>query len=159
VTRVAGTGHRLLPLATARLVEHALRQELAGWAAGMLVGVSSLADGADQLFAEVVLALGGSLEVVLPAARYRDALPRDCWHVYDRLLSRATAVECLTYAESDDAALMAAGQALVDRADLLLAVWDGHPARGIGGTGDVVAYARRRGVPVEVVWPNGASRG
>jgi hypothetical protein len=46
----------------------------------------------------------------------------------------------------------------VDRSDVLLAVWDGRPARGFGGTGDVVAYARRRGVPVEVVWPRGAER-
>jgi hypothetical protein len=46
----------------------------------------------------------------------------------------------------------------VDRSDVLLAVWDGQPARGPGGTGDVVAYARARGTPVEVVWPAGAAR-
>ncbi|MFG2222777.1 hypothetical protein [Streptomyces sp. NPDC048644] len=44
---------------------------------------------------------------------------------------------------------------LVDR---LIAVWDGQPARGYGGTADVVAYARSTGVPVEVVWPDGATR-
>ncbi|GAA2994425.1 hypothetical protein GCM10010519_29600 [Streptomyces lactacystinicus] len=37
----------------------------------------------------------------------------------------------------------------------LLAVWDGLPARGQGETADVVALARSRGVPVEIVWPEG----
>ncbi|MFH9861330.1 hypothetical protein [Streptomyces sp. NPDC017202] len=40
----------------------------------------------------------------------------------------------------------------------LLAVWDGKPARGYGGTADVVAYAERTGVAVRVLWPDGASR-
>jgi len=42
------------------------------------------------------------------------------------------------------------GQLLVRRADLLIALWDGNPARGAGGTADVVSEARRSGVPV--IW-------
>jgi len=140
------------------MVERALRERLARLPADVLVGVSSLADGADQLFAEAILALGGSLEVILPAARYREELPAESQDVYDRLLARASAVEQLDYEESSSEAHMAAGRAVVQRSDVLLAVWDGRPARGFGGTGDVVAYARERGVPVEVVWPRGAER-
>jgi hypothetical protein len=44
------------------------------------------------------------------------------------------------------------GQMLVRRADLLIALWDGRPPRGRGGTADVVCEARRNGVPV--VWIN-----
>ena len=47
---------------------------------------------------------------------------------------------------------------LVGPVDELLAVWDGKPARGYGGTADVVAYAERNGVPVRVLWPEGATR-
>ncbi|MFF4619567.1 hypothetical protein [Nonomuraea jabiensis] len=47
---------------------------------------------------------------------------------------------------------------ILEDADLLFAVWDGQPARGYGGTADVVAEARRRGVPVRVIWPEGARR-
>lgn len=47
---------------------------------------------------------------------------------------------------------------LVGLVDELIAVWDGKPARGYGGTADVVAYAERTGVPVRVLWPEGASR-
>ncbi|WP_285713649.1 hypothetical protein [Erythrobacter oryzae] len=42
------------------------------------------------------------------------------------------------------------GQMLVRRADLLIALWDGTPPRGRGGTADVVTEALRSGVPV--VW-------
>ena len=47
---------------------------------------------------------------------------------------------------------------MLDDADVLFAVWDGQPARGYGGTADVVAEARRRKVPVRVIWPDGAQR-
>ncbi|GGS06128.1 MULTISPECIES: hypothetical protein [Streptomyces] len=40
----------------------------------------------------------------------------------------------------------------------LIALWDGKPARGYGSTADVVAYAERTGVPVRVLWPEGANR-
>jgi len=53
---------------------------------------------------------------------------------------------------------MDASRFMVDNADRLIAVWDGEPARSYGGTADVVTYAREKGVPVSVVWPEGASR-
>ena len=159
MTRVGGTGHRLLPAGTARLVDRAVRERLATLRRdGVLVGISSLADGADQLFADAILGLGGSLEVVVPAFGYREELPAGCLPAYDRLLACAVAVERLDYRDSTAEAHMAAGRLLVDRSDVVLAVWDGRPSRGHGGTGDVVAYARERGVPVEVVWPPGAAR-
>jgi hypothetical protein len=42
------------------------------------------------------------------------------------------------------------GRALLDRVGVLVAVWDGLPPRGPGGTGEVVQEAVRRGIPV--VW-------
>ena len=42
---------------------------------------------------------------------------------------------------------LAAGCRVAALADLLLAVWDGEPARGRGGTADVVAFARRNLIP------------
>ena len=49
-----------------------------------------------------------------------------------------------------EAAYAAAGLAVLDRCDLLIALWDGMPARGPGGTGDQVAEARARALPL--VW-------
>jgi hypothetical protein len=53
---------------------------------------------------------------------------------------------------------MAASKLMIDTADELYAVWDGRPARGYGGTADVVAYAHELGKPVHIIWPAGAKR-
>ena len=53
--RIAISGHRGLPADTERLVNQAIRQQLAAYAGRDVVGVSNLADGADQLFAQAVL--------------------------------------------------------------------------------------------------------
>ena len=53
---------------------------------------------------------------------------------------------------------MAASEALVTRSQQRLAVWDGKPSSGHGGTADVVAHARQVGVPVDVIWPTGTRR-
>lgn len=155
--RVAVSGHRGLPLETAALVRAGIRQALADHAP-TLVGLSCLADGADQIFARAVLELGGGLEVVVPAERYRDGLPAEAWEEYDALMGRADRIHRLGFVASTAEAHMAASVFMLDRADELLAVWDGRPARGFGGTADVVAEAGRRGMPVRVVWPEGARR-
>ena len=51
----------------------------------------------------------------------------------------------------------ALGQMLVRRADLLLALWDGNPPRGRGGTADVVSEACLSGVPTVWIDPKGRS--
>ena len=156
--RIAVSGHRGLPDATERLVDQALRETLAHHGPE-LVGISCIADGADQIFARAVVDLGGRLEVVVPARKYREDLPPECWPTYDLLLGKARQIHRLDYAESTSEAHQAASEYMVDHADILVAVWNGLPAGSYGGTADVVSYARNIGKPVEVIWPEGASRG
>jgi hypothetical protein len=157
--RIAITGHRGLPPATEQLVDHAIRDQLARDSTGTeLVGISCLADGADQIFARAILDADGQLNVIIPAAGYRDGLPDAALAHYDQLLAQAAQVDRLDYAESTSQAHMAASEAMLDAADRLYAVWDGKPARGYGGTADVVAEAERRSIPVTVIWPDGATR-
>lgn len=157
MVRIAVTGHRGLPEQTTALVDKAVRAALAEYPSGV-IGLSCLADGADQIFARAVLDLGGVLEAVVPAREYRDGLPGE-WHAaYDELLGRAARVHRLDFTESTSESHMAGSERMLDEADVLFAVWDGKPARGYGGTADVVAEARRRAVPVRVVWPVGARR-
>jgi hypothetical protein len=47
---------------------------------------------------------------------------------------------------------------MLDDVDQLIAVWDGGPARGLGGTAEIVQLARRHGLTVHVLWPEGARR-
>ncbi|GAB4086423.1 hypothetical protein GCM10028784_30530 [Myceligenerans cantabricum] len=157
MTHVAFTGHRGLPDDVVPLVDSALRQVLARYDSE-LVGISSLADGADTLFARAVLDAGGRLPAVIPAINYREALPAEHRPVLDDLLAHATDVVHLDYPDSTSESHMPAAERMLDDADELIAVWDGKPARGYGGTADIVTEARRRNVPVEVLWPEGARR-
>jgi hypothetical protein len=124
-----------------------------------LCGVSSLAEGADQLFAEHVLAAGGVLEAILPCEGYASSMTAAAGRArFEDLRRAAETVITLPFSRPSEQAFLAAGQALVDRCDHLFAVWDGRPARGLGGTADVVAYARARGRPVTVLWVDGVLR-
>ncbi|MEV4345188.1 hypothetical protein AB0J83_11995 [Actinoplanes sp. NPDC049596] len=155
--RFGVTGHRVLP---PRIAECAVRHWREVLPAGSVpYGVSNLADGADQLFAAHVLAAGGTLEAVVPCEGFASSLLADESRARFEDLRRAAAkVVTLPFPEPSEQAYLAAGQALVDRCDHLFAVWDGLPARGVGGTADVVTYARAQGRPVTVLWIEGVIR-
>jgi len=158
MTCVGVTGHRDLGDPTRRLVTAAVAAELA--AHHPLQGVSALAEGADQVFAEQVLHARGALTAVIPSGGYATAFETVAGAArYRRLRARATEVVELPFARPSTEAYWAAGREVVRRCDLLLAVWDGGPSGGLGGTADVVAFARERGVRTVVVWPAGARRG
>ena len=124
-----------------------------------LVGITSLAEGADQIFAERVLAAGGQLTAILPAAHYALTFPHGpARQHYEDLLSRANQIIHLPFNEPTEDAYWAAGKEIVDRCDFLLAVWNGKPSGGLGGTGDIVAYAREIGRPTIIIWPPNAAR-
>ncbi|WP_432044425.1 hypothetical protein [Streptomyces asiaticus] len=78
---------------------------------------------------------------------------------FDRLVEAADEVLVMPYETADRQAYEAANAVLLERADRLVAVWDGRPPSGKGGgTADMVGQARGAGVPVDVVWPDGVSR-
>ncbi|MDT3399453.1 hypothetical protein RKE29_22870 [Streptomyces sp. B1866] len=160
MTTLAVTGHMDLTEPTVPLVRDALKALLAGHADGGLVGVSCIARGADTLFAEALLDAGGRLVVVIPSEDYRRAKVKpDHAPVFDRLAAAADEVLVMPYPTADRRAYEAANAVLLERADRLVAVWNGQPPTGKGGgTADVVAQARAAGIPVDVVWPDGAAR-
>ncbi|MYS87597.1 hypothetical protein [Embleya scabrispora] len=156
--RIGITGHRGLTGDLAEQVRGRLRELVELRQSAELVGISCIADGPDAWFARAVLDVGGRIEVVVPASAYRAGLPE--WHhdEYDALLGSASQVYETGFRESGEKAHMAGSEILVGLAEHLVAVWDGQPARGYGGTADVVEYARRMGVAVQIVWPEGATR-
>jgi hypothetical protein len=114
--------------------------------------ISPVADGADQIAAEVALELGWELQVVLPFDRstYRASLANHgARERFDALLERAVRVVELPGEPSHglDAYVMT-GRATVAHCDLLIAVWDGLPPRGRGGTAEVVQLALTRGTAI-----------
>jgi hypothetical protein len=159
VPRIGITGHSNLTPATVPLVAEHIRAALNTGQSGDLVGLTCLARGADQVFARVVLDLGGSVEVVLPAADYRERKVKpDNAAEFDDLISKAAVVHTMPFGRSDADAYMAASEHILSTVDSLIAVWDGQPSGGYGGTADVVESARTRGIPVTVIWPDSARR-
>ena len=156
--RIGITGHTNLTQATENVISEALHGWLRQCCPSNLVGVSCLARGADQLFAQAVLDLGGRLEVVLPAPDYRTKIKPDNLARYDTLLAAADSVQVMPFDTSRRESYLAASEYLLAHVDELVAVWDGGPSGGLGGTADVVSAARERGLPVQVIWPPGAAR-
>lgn len=157
--RIGISGHSNLTTATASLVAAGIHTALEQYASDDLIGVTCLARGADQIFARVVLEYGGAVEVVLPAADYRDrkVKPGNA-HDFDELIGKAADVHTMPFAESNRDAYMAASEHVLSTINALVAVWDGGPSGGYGGTADVVDAAQNRGLPVTVIWPDGAER-
>lgn len=123
--------------------------------------VSALADGTDQIAAEVALELGFALQVVLPFARdeYRkDFNGGDAAVRFDALIGKAEYVlELPGSRDHEPESYMMAGRATVAHCDVLIAVWDGLPARGRGGTAEVVELSIKRGTPVVHLPVNGGT--
>ncbi|MGC5363689.1 hypothetical protein ACPXCE_18750 [Streptomyces sp. DT24] len=161
MTTIAVTGHTDLTEDSVPLVRTALDDLLQQHAdIGDLIGVSCIAKGADSLFAEAVLAVGGRLAVVIPSEDYRrNKVEPDHAALFDRLVEAADDVLVLPYDAANRQAYEAANAVLIGRADRLVAVWSGEPPSGKGGgTADTVLEAQATGIPVDVVWPHGAAR-
>lgn len=156
MTRIGITGHRYFAAGTQPLVEDAVAAVLAT-VDGPVEAVTSLAVGADQVLARQVLALGGTVTFVQPCHRIEASFADDELAEFRRLRDLATVVP-LPFVEADEAAYEAAGVVVVALSELVIAVWDGLPAVGKGGTGDAVAAAHALGRSVEIVWPAGAAR-
>ncbi|ANW20912.1 hypothetical protein [Streptomyces clavuligerus] len=158
--RIGITGHRFIPREALDHIRVGLRTALHGHTgAGALQAYSSLAVGADQLFADLALEHGAELTAVIPSGNYTEdfGAPGELAR-FEELRGRAAREVRLGFPRSTGEAYYAAGAYIADHCDRLLAVWDGAPARGLGGTADIVRYAREQGVPVTVIWRAGLER-
>jgi class 3 adenylate cyclase len=134
------------------------------------VGFSSLACGADMLFAEALLERGGEVNIVFPfqqedfRASSVDIIPGMDFGVrFDQVLKNAANVTTLNEAgtANDGAAYEYCNLALIGLALLkgqflgidvsALAVWDGKIGDGRGGTQSFVEFWRSKGCRVEII--------
>lgn len=161
---VGVTGHRLghfsvrmrprIRTAIGQVIEAITNDFRAQNAGGELRLVSSLASGADSIAADAALERGWTLDAVLPVVRdgyakdFTDPGERDD---YWRQLAAASALFELPGLEPGDADYERAGRVVLDQCDLLLAVWDGRPARGRGGTEQILSEAIERNIPVLMI--------
>lgn len=134
--------------------------------------VSALAEGTDRIAVDAA-PRHWPLHALLPMPRdvYRadflgegqaSSASAEAFEAYLRRAESVTELPMAAPAERDFAdpevripQYAALGHALVRQVDLLVAVWDGRPASGPGGTAAVVAEAVGRGLPVLWLDPTG----
>jgi hypothetical protein len=149
------TGHRKLADEAKSLAAiHQFMEDCKRRTPGIVCGVSSVAAGGDLLFAETCLRLDIPLRVLLPFPKeqFRSDFDESTWERVERVLSLAISEEVTESGQSRDDGYYECGIETVQQSRVLLALWDGEPSQGKGGTEDVVSFAREQGRPV--VWIN-----
>lgn len=156
---VAVTGHRdLAPNEHAQIkaqVRDCLLRLRNDYPGRIIAVMSSLAEGADRLVAEVALALEMPLTVVLPMPRalYAEDFTDAASHrIFGELCEAATDVFELPLVEGSSASAVAEGGAarvlqyaavgvfLCAHCHVLMALWDGKDNQQLGGTAQVVRF-------------------
>jgi hypothetical protein len=115
--------------------------------------LSALAEGADRLVARVALREGATLIAVLPLekvdyeADFADTRSRDDFRSH---LADPRTEQCIVAPQLDSASntlgtardlqYLLAGMYVARNSDVLIALWDGAPSRGLGGSADIVAF-------------------
>ncbi|WP_179199831.1 hypothetical protein [Streptomyces sp. NRRL B-24572] len=155
---ITAVGHADLAPDTRRAVErefHVRLERLGDPAVGLVRGGTALS----AAFGRAVHASGRRLVVLLPArGAVPAALPPADRGPAREVIALAEEVRLLAYDPDSRDACVSADEALISQCSRLLAVWDGSPTDGRDATAHLVAYARARGVPVDVVWPVAAVR-
>jgi hypothetical protein len=164
--RIGVTGHRELadPQAVRAAVREAIRLlklflPISAEQGLVLTVVSALAEGADRLVAEEVLAEEGArLEVALPMATdeyLNDFKQESSKQEFKGLMDRASRIWQAPASADPEHGYDLAGRYVVDHSDAVIAIWDGKPPRGNGGTAHIVQYARHRKITLVIVWVEG----
>ncbi|MFW3146984.1 MAG: hypothetical protein ACMUIE_09255 [Thermoplasmatota archaeon] len=172
---ISTTGHRTVPEDPLFLVklDSFVLEFLGGRMENSFIVMSPLAEGADRLIAKSILKKfkKARLHAVLPLEiddYLNDFKSKGSREEFLALIERADTVDVVSLSrrsrkmgrgEQDDiiTSIMlrdlsyeACGHLMVDKGQILFAIWDGKSARGKGGTGEIVQYARERKKPI--IW-------
>ncbi|MBP7514316.1 MAG: hypothetical protein KA791_07200, partial [Flavobacteriales bacterium] len=123
--------------------------------------LTPLAEGADRIVADAIEPLEGAIIIPvlpMPQADYEATFGSpDLVEDFQRRLGRYASAEHVPGASADpDVAFPAVGRYVVEKCDLLIAIWNGEPG-ATGGTAEVVDHARSIGRPTVVIDPKTGS--
>ena len=124
---------------------------------GVIYGVTSAAAGGDLLFAETCIELNLPIRIFLPVPKeqFREDFDESSWNRAECVFKMALSVEVTGAAEKLTERYFECGVETVQQSQLLLALWDGEPSHGMGGTADMVHFAMEQGRPV--IWIHSAT--
>lgn len=143
---LAVTGHRDLQEADLSVLAAAVTKQLRHLSEqhphSPCVLLSGLAEGADRLAARCALDAGWTLGVVLPLPQQRYELdfrePGSIEEFHDLLTRAAWSRDISVPGMARPDCYVASGEWLAQHSHALLALWDGEPGKGPGGTAEVV---------------------
>lgn len=152
------TGHRLLenlkPIISG--VDKTLPAIKTTFKAERMAILSPLAEGADRIVTDRALAIDGTKLIAIlpmPIDIFKEDFQSPSSKVeFHDLLQQASEVIELSRTSKREESYRRAGEYLVAHCDVLIAIWDGLPARGPGGTAEVVAAARGKNLPMAWIY-------
>jgi hypothetical protein len=144
--------------------------------------VSPLAKGADRIIAHAALeVVQARLDVITPFSLVeyrRDFVEHEDAAEFEDLFGRCKNLTILSQPDPKSSELptitdglesltkeqrhrgyLQVGQAVVDAVEILIVIWDGKSAAGLGGTGDIIPYALARGRIIVRLDPNDPAAG
>lgn len=123
--------------------------------------ISPLAEGSDRLFIDIAFEIVPmkikNLTIPMPFEKdrymkdFKKQSSRDKFEYYfdksNFKNSEKLSIDSFSTlaGKNDDESYLNVGKCVVDKSDILVALWDGKKANGIGGTGDIVKYAEEEG--------------
>jgi len=102
---------------------------------------SCLAIGADQIFAEIILENKIPLIAIIPCVHYETTFDSKGLISYNKLLKQSKSIIQLNFQKPSEEAFFEAGKTVISNSDILFAIWNSLPAKGLGGTADIVSIA------------------
>jgi hypothetical protein len=141
-------------------VESTLERIFSAYPAAGYRVISPLAEGADRILAARLL-LNPAVRLWVPLPLPEDEYLKDFGTPASRdefmgLLGQAERVIHLPARETREDAYLAVGKYVLEASDILIAIWDGKPAQGKGGAGEIATLARQRGLPL--AWIHAGNR-
>lgn len=116
--------------------------------------ISGMALGVDTVFALIALKLKSkdsrfSLHCAIPCKNHSSNWFGESVKQYNHIIGSADSVQLVTDTDYTPSCMQLRNQYMVDRCDLLIAVWDKTP----GGTANCVRYAQEIGKPIVFINP------
>jgi len=123
----------------ARVISHAVKQY------NVTEGLTCLAAGADQLYAEILKGQNIPYIAVIASDNYEKTFKvKSHYENYLVLIAHAQQTIKLKFSQPGETAFFEAGKEVVNLSAAIFAVWNGKNAKGLGGTADIVQYALDR---------------
>jgi hypothetical protein len=162
--KIGVTGHRDLDISDPLIaaVDRTVREIRDSFHGAKITIISPLAEGADRLVAWRAMANNDAdLVVPLPfdVEEYMLDFPKISSKAeFVTLLEQATQVIELPAQENREASYLAVGRYVLKKCNVLIAIWDGLPARGPAGTAQIITQAREQLKPIAWIFAGGQAQ-